>query len=339
MKWGNSDKKRFTREDIPDLSGRTALVTGGTKGIGYETVRALALAHARVLILARSTELGQKAVTTIKQESSSADVEFIQCDLADLAMVKQVADKICKDEARMDIVIANAAIGLLPFGLTKDGIDRHFAINHLGHYLLINRLLPLLRRTARLSPAPSPGPRIVTLTSNVHRSAPASTAFAAPAEVCADAGLSAMALYARSKLAVALFAKFGLAERVFTQPRDRDRGISAVTLHPGIVHTDQLDQLKDAYGLVVGSVLKYLTLPLAQRPAQGCLSVVWAATAAEVDRNGWSGRYLDGVGQLAEPSKLAQDPELGRNLWVLSEQLVKEKLGPDALLPWDVGSE
>ncbi|KAH9890518.1 NAD-binding protein [Cubamyces lactineus] len=330
-----NDKKRFTRKDIPDLSGRTALVTGGTKGIGYETVRALALAHARVLILARSTELGQKAVATIKREDSTANVEFIQCDLGDLAAVKQVADKICKDETRLDIVIANAAIGLLQFGLTKDGIDRHFAINHLGHYLLINRLLPLLRRTAQQSSAPATGPRIVTLTSQVHRSAPASTTFASPAEVSADGGYGAMGYYARSKLAVLLFAKYGLAKRVFAPHNDR---ISVIVLHPGIVHTDQLDQLKDAYGWLLGTLLKLLTLPFAQSPAQGCLSTVWAATSEDVERNGWSGKYFTGVGEVAEPSKLAQDPELGENLWKLSEQLVKEKLGPDGLLPWDVPS-
>ena len=79
-------------------------MTGGTKGIGYQTVRALALAHARVLILARSTELGNKAVAEIKREAPTADVVFIQCDLGDLAAVKQVGDKICKDEARLDIV-------------------------------------------------------------------------------------------------------------------------------------------------------------------------------------------------------------------------------------------
>ena len=232
--------------------------------------------------------------------------------------------------------IANAAIGLLPFGLTKDGIDRHFAVNHLGHYLLINRLLPLLRHTAQLSSPPAAGPRIVTLTSDVHRSAPASTTFSSPAEVTTNGGYGAMGYYARSKLAVVLFAKYGLAKRVFGAHGDR---ISVVTLHPGIVHTDQLDQLKDAYGGLLGTLLKLLTLPFAQSPAQGCLSTVWAATSADVEQNGWSGKYFMSVGEVAEPSKLAQDPKLGDNLGELSEQLVKEKLGPDGLLPWDVSSD
>lgn len=205
------------------------------------------------------------------------------------------------------------------------------AVNHLGHMLLVNRLLPLLRKTSRF--AGNPAPRIVSVSSELHRAAPSNTAFESVKELN-DPSLSAVALYGRSKLANILFTKFGLEDRVFRPNKDR---VIALATHPGAVHTDQQDQFKEAYGQVFGSMLKYTVVPFMRAADQGSLSTLWAATSEDVEKqlSGWAGKYVTDPGQLGDESKQACDPELGARLWKLSEEIIRDKAGEDALLPWD----
>ncbi len=219
------------------------------------------------------------------------------------------------------------------FAHAASGLDRHFGVNHLGHFLLINRLLPLIRSTAVRRDGAAP--RIITISSELHRMAPSSVAFSSPAEVTEDVNIGPTGYYARSKLAGILFTKYGLLERVITPNRDH---ILALAVHPGAVHTEQQDQFKEAYGVVFGTIMKSLTVPFMRTPEEGSLCALWAATSNEVEKEGMNGRYFTDPGQVSEGSTQAQDPELGKNLWELSEQLVKQKLGKDALLPWDVAA-
>lgn len=205
------------------------------------------------------------------------------------------------------------------------------AVNHLGHFLLVNRLLPLIRETSRLHDSPTP--RIVSVASELHRTAPSAVKFASVDEL-KDDSISAVALYGRSKLANILFTKYGLVERVLRPTGDR---ILAITTHPGAVHTGQQDQFKEAYGALFGTILKYTVIPFMRSPDQGSLSTLWAATTDEVEKNGWQGKYFTDPGELGGESEQACDAELGTRLWKLSEDLVKEKAGSDALLPWDAG--
>lgn len=216
------------------------------------------------------------------------------------------------------------------YGETSDELDRHMAVNHLGHMLLVNRLLPLLRKTSRI-PDTSP-PRIVSIASELHRAAPSDVSFASVEEL-KDSSISAVALYGRSKLANILFTKYGLMDRVLTPNKDR---ILTVATHPGAVHTGQQDQFKEAYGQVFGTMLKYTVIPFMRAPDQGSLSTLWAATSEDVETNtDYAGRYFTDPGELGKESNQACDPELGARLWNLSEKLIKEKAGQDALLPWN----
>ncbi|EMD37864.1 hypothetical protein CERSUDRAFT_136766 [Gelatoporia subvermispora B] len=350
-------KPDFDQSEVVDnsnLRGRTAVVTGGTVGIGYEVARTLALAHARVLLIAQTGEHGEQAIAKIKEDQSAqgpiADVTFVQCDLGNLADVQRVADKIREQEDRLDLLICVAGVGVNKFDVSSDGLDRHFAVNHLGHFLLTNRLLPLMRRTA--ARPGTPAPRIVAVSSELHRAAPSSVSFASADELTPGADqLGAAQLYARSKLANLLFIKYGLAQGVLRNPSAGTKGnangnsvhahspsgILALATHPGAVHTDQQDQFKEAYGSVFGTLLKYTTIPFMRTPDQGSLSTLWAATADDVERDPakWNGAYLTDPAQRGEESNMAQDPQRGKNLWQLSEELVREKLGKDGLLPWD----
>ncbi|EGN95007.1 hypothetical protein SERLA73DRAFT_162627 [Serpula lacrymans var. lacrymans S7.3] len=321
----------FQQDDTPDLRGRTVLVTGSTSGIGFEVARAFALSRARVLLLSRKAEHGDEAIAEIKKSvSDAADVHFIECDLGNLANVKQVGDGIAEREQRLDIIIADAGVGVNKYDVSSDGIDRHFAVNHLGHFLLINRLLPLVRKTSTLPSTPPP--RIVSLSSELHRQAPSSIKFASSKEVTEDTGLSALSLYSRSKLAIILFTKYTLVERAIRPSGDR---IYALATHPGAVHTPQQDQFKEAYGKVFGTLAKAVTVPFMRSPEQGSLSTLWAATSEDIEKNNLQGCYFTDPGQLGKETAQASDEQLGQNLHNLSEELIKDRIGKDSLLPWN----
>jgi len=144
------------KTDVGDLTGRVALVTGGALGIGYEISRTLALAHARVIMVNRKEEQGDEAISKIKSENEHADVEWIGCDLGNLQETKEVFDRIKEKEERLDLLICSAGINTNKYDVDSDGIDRHFGVNWLGHFLAINRLYPLLRATSKLPNTPPP---------------------------------------------------------------------------------------------------------------------------------------------------------------------------------------
>ncbi|EIW82789.1 NAD(P)-binding protein [Coniophora puteana RWD-64-598 SS2] len=315
---------------------QVAVVTGATVGIGFEVSKALALAKARVLLLSRKAEHGDDAISKIKEEAPDADVHFIECDLGNLRNVKDVGDRICAEQKRLDIVIADAGVGVNRFGLSSDNIDRHFAVNHLGHFLLINRLLPLVRKTSKTQDSGAPGPvhpRIVTVSSELYKAAPSDTAFASEDEVseAGSASLSAIALYGRSKLANILFTRYTLVERAIRPTGD---AIYALAVHPGAVHTGQQDQFKEAYGALFGTVAKAVSVPFMRNPEQGSLCALWAATSDAIDKNVQQGYYFTDPGVPGQLNSQADDEKLGENLYHLSERLVREKLGPDALNSW-----
>lgn len=231
-------------------------------------------------------------------------------------------------------------MGVNKFDLSADGIDRHFAVNHLGHFLLVNQLLPLIRHTTTL-PDSSPA-RIISVSSELHRTASSNTHFASLEEIndpSATRGMmgEANGLYARTKLANILFTK-GLVKRIL-KPNKEESRIYAVTTHPGAVHTGQQDQFKEAYGKVFGSVMKAAVVPFMRGPDQGCLSTLWAAVADDVTvGQKWQGKYVTDPSEDGKENEMACDEKLEDNLWKLSESIVKEKLGQEGLLSWNQGT-
>ncbi|KAF8557575.1 NAD(P)-binding protein [Imleria badia] len=178
---------------------QTILVTDGTAGICYEVARAFAESHARVLLLSLEVENGDRVVAEIKKAvSDQADVHFVECDLGDLKNVKKTGDSIREKGKRLDIIVADAGIGVNT--VSSDGLDRHFAVSHLNRFLLINRLLPLMRKISKLADAPAP--RIVSISSELHRMAPSSIQFASKEVMeVGSKNLSAVSLYTRTELA------------------------------------------------------------------------------------------------------------------------------------------
>ena len=302
-----TDAPTTTTDDVlsgVDLHGRTILVTGGTTGLGFETVRALAAAGASVVTTARSDDKGRDACDRLRALVPGADVSYELCELGSLASVREFTDRFAASHDRLDVLIANAGIMAVPFGRTEDGFELQFGTNHLGHFVLVGRLVPLL-----LASAPS---RVVLLSSGGH---------AGSDIVWDDIGFdsreySKFESYGQSKTANILHA-------VELERRYGDRGVHAWSVHPGMVATDLGRHFtrEDYADLMKRAEASGSELPPRVGPEVGASTQVWAATSD--DALGCAGGYLADCGP-AEARPYATDPEAARRLWAVSEELVGE---------------
>jgi len=318
------------KKEIHDLSGRVAIVLGGALGIGYEVARAFVKVNARVIMINRKEEQGSDAISKIKEEvGEHAQIEWLPCDLGSLKNVKEVFSDIAKHEDRLDLLVASAGINTNQYGEDADGIDRHFGVNWLGQFYAVNLLYPLMRKTSKMPDTPAP--RIVFEASEMHRGAPSNVHFGSLEEIN-NPDIGPTELYGRTKLAIILGVKYGLVKRVIEKNGDH---IFALSVHPGAVNTAMQQQWKDAYPGLLGKVLTAAMLAGGRDVEQGSFSALYAATSPEVEEKGWNGYYLNDPANPGKESAQASDPALGAALWELSERIIKEKLGEDALVPWD----
>lgn len=224
---------QFKLDDCPDLSGKVAVVTGGSEGIGFGVTYTL-LKHniAKLYILSVSREVVEGAKDAIAKELGQSQADrtvWMECDLSDWPRVKEVAEAITRDTERLDILINNAGRGIMPAELTDYGVDRHMAVNHMGHAILTSYLLPLMKRTAEKGNVV----RISNQASNIHTKAPSDTKFANLDEINAEVGLNEQ--YGRSKLAAILYARW--FDRNVTKNGNPNVLMNAT--HPGFVSTKQ----------------------------------------------------------------------------------------------------
>lgn len=223
---------KFSVEDVPDQSGRVAVVTGGSEGIGYGAAHTLLSKNiSKLYILSMSKEVADGALQAVSDDlgQDKADrMEWIQCDLSDWACVAEVSQKIKSSTDRLDVLINNAGRGIMTYQLTDYGVDRHMAVNHFGHVVLTSHLLPLIKKTA----TDGSKVRIVNAASDAHESSPKTTRFESIEDLNQDLG--PMGQYARSKLAAILYSKY--LARHLTQ---ENPNVLANATHPGVVETKQ----------------------------------------------------------------------------------------------------
>lgn len=292
--------------DGVDLSGRRALVTGVSAGLGVETARALAAHGASVIGTARDLAKAEAATRAI-----TGDFTLVEMDLASLASVRACADRLLADGKPLDLIIANAGVMAAPEGRTADGFETQFGTNHLGHFLLINRLVPLL----------SDGARVVSLSSTGHNFSDVDLADPHFDTTPYDPWLA----YGRSKTACALFA-------VEFDRRHRARGIRAASVHPGGIQTELLRHITPEVAAASAAALKSAESEFQWKSIpQGAATALWAGVVADADRVG--GRYCedchvaevsDGEGLQSGVRPYAADADNARALWAKSEELVNE---------------
>ena len=284
---------------MPDMQGKTVVVTGGNSGIGLETAAALAAMGARVLVTARNADKGRAAVADIAQRNDGhAQVQLVVFDLGDLASVRRGAAEILELAPKIDVLVNNAGLVLSERRETVDGYEATFAINHLGPFLLTNILFDRLRESA---PA-----RVVNVASGAHRSARKGIPFD---DLQSRRRYGGMRVYGQSKLANILFT-LELARRLEAST------VTANALHPGTVRTgygaDGDAQGLLAFGLKISS-------PFFLTPAKGALTSIYLASSPDVE--GVSGRYYYKC-KPVQPRPPARDPEAAQRLWEVSEELV-----------------
>ncbi|MFC7548734.1 oxidoreductase [Plantactinospora sp. GCM10030261] len=293
---------------MPDLTGRTFVVTGATSGLGLATTRALAHHGARVVLAVRDREKGRRAAAEI----AAANLEVRRLDLADLDSVREFADRMRSDHRRLDVLINNAGVMAPPRTLSPQGHEVQFATNHLGHFALTGLLLDLLLA--------GQDPRVVTVTSVNHRQAKPS--FTDPT---GGHRYSPMGFYNKSKLANAIFG-YELHRRLTTAASP----VRSYLAHPGYTATNlQTSATTPIWRLLLGRIGNPL---LAQPAERGAWPQLYAAT----DPTAQPGQLIapDGPGELRghpAPGRLstaATDPDNGRRLWELSEQATGVRFAP-----------
>jgi WW domain-containing oxidoreductase len=287
--------KHSTAEDASrgvDLSGKTALVTGVNSGIGFETMRVLALRGAHVIGTARTLDKATEAARRV-----DGTVTPMACELEDPASIRACAAAVDALAKPLDICIANAGIMALPRAEQVNGIERQFATNHLGHYLLV-RLLQKQLEAARSA-------RVVIVSSAAHVQAP-------PAGIefdnlSGERDYQPWRAYGQSKLANILFAK-ALATRL-------PSGRTANALHPGVIATNLARHMNPLLSGVANVAMRMFSKSIAQGAATSC----YVATRPEL--SGITGQYFSDCA-VVEPSRLARDDSLAERLWETSAKLV-----------------
>jgi NAD(P)-dependent dehydrogenase (short-subunit alcohol dehydrogenase family) len=314
----------FGAESITDevlgdvrLTGRRVLVTGVSAGLGVETARALAAHGAQVVGAVRDLDKAQAATAPVREQAAhGGEIELVQLDLASLASVRACADALRADGRPFDLVICNAGVMACPQGRTADGFETQFGTNHLGHFVLVNRLLRVLRA----------GSRVVCLSSAGHRFS----------DVDLDdpnfehTPYTEFGAYGRSKTANVLFA-------VEFDRRFRPAGIRATAVHPGVIQTElgrhmtpqviqqMMDQIAASQQAGGAAAFSWKSVP------QGAATSLWAGVIAPAQQVG--GRYCEDC-QVAQVTNdpnarggvraYALDPERAKALWAKSEEMVGE---------------
>jgi NAD(P)-dependent dehydrogenase (short-subunit alcohol dehydrogenase family) len=293
------------KKDIPNLSGKVILVTGGNIGLGKETILQLALHKpCKIYMGSRSKEKAQTAIAEIKQAVPDSNVIFLETDLSSFSSVKKAAKTFASQNNRLDILMNNAGLLGVPAGLTEDGYEIQFGTNHMGHALLTKLLLPIMERTASEL---NGDPRVIILASEAHKFAPKSGLLFS--ELKTDlANVSQAARYGQSKLANIYHAE-ALAKRY--------PAIKVVAVHPGLVATNIAGNLKSSYP-VLGSVVETLGKLVLSTPETGALTQLWAATAKSEDVK--SGGFYYPVGVKSKDARLANADEQGEELWQWTER-------------------
>jgi NAD(P)-dependent dehydrogenase (short-subunit alcohol dehydrogenase family) len=304
-----------------DLTGKRVLVTGVSAGIGVETARALAAHGAHVVGAARDLAKAKRATQQVVADAAhGGGLELVELDLASLASVRACAQALLDQDKRFDLVIANAGVMASPFGHTADGFETQFGTNHLGHFVLVNRIVPLL----------APGARVVNLSSAGHRFANVDL----EDPNFQHTPYAEFVAYGRSKTANALFS-------VEFDRRHRGDGVRATAVHPGGIRTElvrhmdptvlqtMVDKINADHAARGEPPYSWKTIP------QGAATSVWAGVVAAAEAVG--GRYCEdchvakvvedkSLGEIREGARsYALDPETAKGLWALSEKMVGER--------------
>ncbi|KAK5957000.1 hypothetical protein OHC33_001369 [Knufia fluminis] len=319
QKLAPDDSKFSPEHDVPDQSGKVALVTGGSQGIGYATSFMLLKNNLQKLfILSMDQEVFDGCLKDITEKlgaDKAQRVTWIKCDLSDLPSCTTAAKEISNATDRLDILVLNSGRGIMTYQLSEGSqIDLHMMTNHVGHVTLASHLLPLLKSTSEKGTV-----RIQVQSSNAHEMSPKDTKFESIDELNQDLGPNPQ--YGRSKLAGLLYARYLDRHLHKSHPN-----ILINATHPGFVETKMSTQdIHEPYP-VGGVAMSVGMKPLKKDQWEGAASTLYAAT--KTDR---SGEYICPPAIVEPGSELSRNPELGEQLMKLTREIVKTKFGAQSV--------
>lgn len=298
--------EKWTAEQIPDLSGKIVVITGANSGIGFESARELSRKGAEVIFACRDPVKAEKAIYRIHNEIPAAKMNFIELDLASLASVRHFSEVFKSVYDRLDVLLNNAGIMLIPYGETAEGFENTIGTNHLGHFALTGLLLDRLSAT--------PGARVVNVASNAHYGGEMDFENLLYEN---KRGYAPMRAYSRSKLANLLFT-YELQRRFET----RDLDVIALAAHPGISATSLANHL--FFNLISWLIQPAMKL-IFQNSAMGALPSLRAAVDPEARGSQYYGP--DGKGEnsgypiVVDSNAASKNENDARTLWEFSEEL------------------
>ena len=298
------NSQRWTASDIPDLTGKTAIITGGNSGVGFETAVELAKHGATTILACRSSSRGEAALDRIKESAPSAQIRLMPLELGDLASIDTFAECFTTEYENLDLLINNAGIMATPYRETVDGFESQFGTNHLGHFALTAKLMPAITASQ-----PS---RVVNVSSIGHRSG----------DIDFDELLLSRSNYKRWRA----YYRSKLANLLFTYEMHRRlkkagiENISSLAAHPGVARTN----LATGMGFI-GTLLKPIAALFIQSARMGALPILRAAT----DPDARGGQYYgpdkpherSGFPVVVSSTPDSHDERTARLLWERSEEL------------------
>lgn len=294
---------KWTTQNIPDLSGKTIIVTGGNSGLGFESVKAFAEKGAQVILASRSVEKGEEAKK--QMGSASANVHVMQLDLQDFASIENFATAFKKEYQQLDVLLNNAGIMTTPYFKTKDGLEAQNGTNHFGHFKLTALLLSTLMMT--------PKSRVVTVSSSAHKMGKMDF----DNFFFEKGGYTSLKSYGRSKLSNLLFT-YEL-QRLFEK---HNVNCSALSAHPGVSQTN-LGRYIDGKFLykVLWPVFKHFTMT----QDQGALPQIRACVDPDAKGGEFYGPHkgMTGFPVVVTSNAASHNLEDAKKLWTLSEEVSK----------------
>ena len=303
----------WTASDMPDLSGKVIIVTGANSGIGYEAAKEFARKGAQTILACRSMDKAEAALDQILAEIPDAPAEIMQLDLASQASVREFADEFKAKYDRLDVLVNNAGIMMVPYGLTEDGFERQFGTNHLGHFALTGLLLDTILAT--------PDARVVNVSSTGHRMGNMNFDNLMHAN---GKGYSSSRAYAQSKLANLLFT-YELQRRFETAGVDAE----ALAAHPGGTNTNLQDEISERW--YIKPLIPFMRMMM-QDSAMGALPTIRAAVDPDAKGGDYYGPdgFMEQAGYpvLVQSSKASHNVYDARYLWTVSEELTGIDFGP-----------
>jgi NAD(P)-dependent dehydrogenase (short-subunit alcohol dehydrogenase family) len=299
---------KWTASDIPDLTGKIAMVTGANSGLGFHTCLELARKGAHVVLVARNKEKGNAAMEKIRSEIPSADLQFMKIDLANLELVKHFAYAFKEEYEKLDIMVNNAGVMAIPLLRTVQGFEMQFGTNHLGHFALTALMFDFIENT--------PGSRIVNVSSLMHKFGKFNFE-----DLNWEKSYSKWAAYSQSKLSNLLFT-LELDKRL----RALGKQTKVMASHPGYASTNLQTRGGEMEGSKANVAVNNLMNKIIAQPAwQGALPSLYAATSNKAE----SGKFYGPSGfgavrgypkeEMVNPK--FKDPEIMKRLWEESEKL------------------